>query len=213
MRKVTRPANIRQKRSIFSARGSHLFSTAFIRALPKLSKGQARGAFALGAHRFSCALGRSGLGPKQREGDGRTPLGQFRVLAWLKRPDHWRRARSDARLLIATDGWCDDPRSPAYNRPVRLPFAASAESLWREDGLYDLIGVVDYNWRPRVVGRGSAIFIHLARPDHHPTEGCVALDRDTLRRAQFFWSRRLQLVIGGGAIRARPPKIAEPTRT
>jgi L,D-peptidoglycan transpeptidase YkuD (ErfK/YbiS/YcfS/YnhG family) len=75
------------------------------------------------------------------------------------------------------DGWCDDPADPNYNRPVKHPYTASAERLWREDGVYDIVVVLDYNDDPVVPGKGSAIFLHLARPDYAPTEGCVALAR------------------------------------
>ena len=78
------------------------------------------------------------------------------------------------------DGWCDDPADPAYNRPVKLPYAGRHEELWREDALYDLIVVLGYNDDPVVAGKGSAIFMHIARPDYGPTEGCVALKREDL---------------------------------
>jgi L,D-peptidoglycan transpeptidase YkuD (ErfK/YbiS/YcfS/YnhG family) len=74
------------------------------------------------------------------------------------------------------DGWCDDPADPAYNRPVRLPYAGRHEELWRADHIYDIIGVLGWNDDPVVRGRGSAIFLHLARPGYPPTDGCVALD-------------------------------------
>ena len=78
-------------------------------------------------------------------------------------------------------GWCDDPADPIhYNRLVRLPFASSHERLWRDDRLYDLVVELGYNDAPPVAGLGSAIFLHLERPDGGPTEGCVALQRDDL---------------------------------
>jgi L,D-peptidoglycan transpeptidase YkuD (ErfK/YbiS/YcfS/YnhG family) len=80
------------------------------------------------------------------------------------------------------DGWCDDPAYPDYNRPVRLPISASAEALWREDAVYDIIAVLGWNDDPVQPGRGSAIFLHVAQPDYAPTEGCVALAPDDLRR-------------------------------
>jgi L,D-peptidoglycan transpeptidase YkuD (ErfK/YbiS/YcfS/YnhG family) len=84
-------------------------------------------------------------------------------------------------VALAPDmGWCDDPRSSLYNRPVQLPFPASHEKLWREDRVYDLIVVLGYNDDPVVPGRGSAIFLHIARPDYSPTEGCVACSKDDL---------------------------------
>ncbi len=85
------------------------------------------------------------------------------------------------RPLLPSDGWCDDPSHPAYNRPVQLPVNASAEALWRDDASYDIIGVLGWNDDPVEVGRGSAIFLHLARSDFAPTEGCIALDLADLR--------------------------------
>jgi L,D-peptidoglycan transpeptidase YkuD (ErfK/YbiS/YcfS/YnhG family) len=83
--------------------------------------------------------------------------------------------------IAPEDGWCDDPRHRAYNRPVRLPFDGSHERLWREDALYDIVGVLGWNDDPVQPGRGSAIFLHVARPDFAPTEGCVALAPRDLR--------------------------------
>ncbi len=77
--------------------------------------------------------------------------------------------------LSPSDGWCDDTADAAYNKPVRLPYPANHEELWRADGVYDIIGVLDWNLGPIVPGRGSAIFFHVATPDYAPTAGCVAL--------------------------------------
>ena len=133
-----------------------------------------------------CALGRSGAGPAalKREGDGRTPVGSWRILGLRYRPDRMIRpkTRLPVRALRPSDGWCDDPRHGRYNRPVRLPFGAGHERMWREDGLYDLVLVLDHNDRPRIRGRGSAVFLHVARSGLEPTEGCVALPLPALRR-------------------------------
>ena len=86
------------------------------------------------------------------------------------------------RAIRPRDGWCDAPADRNYNRPVRHPYPASAERLWRADGLYDVVVVLGYNDRPRVRGRGSAIFMHVARPGYAPTEGCIALARPHLLR-------------------------------
>jgi len=83
--------------------------------------------------------------------------------------------------IAPLDGWCDDPAHRAYNRQVRLPFDASHEVLWRDDHVYDVIGVLGWNDDPVERGRGSAIFLHLAREDGRPTEGCVALAPRDLR--------------------------------
>ncbi len=104
--------------------------------------------------------------------------------AVLYRPDRVRRPRTrlPVRPIRPHDGWCDAPADRNYNRPVRHPYPASAERLWRADGLYDVVVVLGYNDRPRVRGRGSAIFMHVARPGYAPTEGCIALARPHLLR-------------------------------
>lgn len=126
-----------------------------------------------------CVFGRSGVRADKREGDGASPAGVWPLRRALFRPD--REAPPVTRLPLAPiapdDGWCDDPADPAYNRPVKLPYAASTERMWREDRLYDLVIVLGHNDDPVVSGAGSAVFLHLARSDHGPTEGCVALDR------------------------------------
>lgn len=126
----------------------------------------------------SCALGRSGFRADKREGDGATPIGNFVLRRVLYRPDRLVKApRTGLPVapLAPEDGWCDDPAHPDYNRPVTLPHPASCERLWREDGVYDVIVVLGHNDDPPVPGSGSAIFMHVARPDYSPTEGCVAL--------------------------------------
>jgi L,D-peptidoglycan transpeptidase YkuD (ErfK/YbiS/YcfS/YnhG family) len=139
-------------------------------------------AVTLGGRTFRCASGRGGIRADKREGDGGTPTGILPLRQVLYRPD---RLPSPAcavpvRALTPDDGWCDDPAHPDYNRPVRMPFAASAESLWRGDSVYDLIGVLGWNDSPIVPGLGSAIFLHIARPDFSPTEGCIALTREDM---------------------------------
>lgn len=120
----------------------------------------------------------------KREGDGASPIGDFALRQAYYRPDRTGRPRIHLPLsrVRTHDGWCDDPHDRNYNRPVRHPYPASAERMWREDRLYDLIVVLGYNDRPRVAGRGSAIFMHVASPEMKPTEGCVALQHRHLQR-------------------------------
>ena len=142
-----------------------------------LSAGSAAGIMTCGNLRFPCALGRSGRRADKREGDGATPIGGFRLRAAFYRPDRMRRPRTLLPLspLRPRDGWCDDPRDRNYNRRIRHPYPASAERLWRTDHLYDLVVVLGHNDRPRVRGRGSAVFMHVAGPGLAPTAGCIAL--------------------------------------
>lgn len=138
---------------------------------------QGRAVLSFGHWRRPCAIGRAGIVLRKREGDGATPSGRFALRRVLYRPDRVRRpiCKLPAAPITPSDGWCDDPSSPAYNRQVRLPFDGSAEALWRDDGLYNLIVIVGHNDSPPRPGRGSAIFIHVAQPRLLPTEGCVAL--------------------------------------
>lgn len=145
----------------------------------------------------ACAFGRSGVidAGEKREGDGATPLGVWPIRRVLYRPD--RVAAPDTslmcRALVPDDGWCDAPGDPAYNRPVRLPYPTSHETMWREDGLYDFVVVLGHNDSPPMPGVGSAIFFHCAkgadgslagatdgRDNLRPTEGCVAIARDVM---------------------------------
>jgi L,D-peptidoglycan transpeptidase YkuD (ErfK/YbiS/YcfS/YnhG family) len=132
--------------------------------------------------RARCALGRSGILPEKREGDGGTPNGAFPLRRILFRADRLSRPASGLAVcpIEEDDGWCDDPSHPAYNQPVKEPFAAGHERLWRADGLYDVVVVLGYNDDPIRPGSGSAIFLHVARPDYGPTEGCVAIALDDL---------------------------------
>lgn len=142
-----------------------------------------------------CVLGRGGIVIAKREGDGATPAGLLRLERVLYRADRGPRpsAAVPVEPLAPSDGWCDDPGHADYNRPVTLPHPARHEALWREDAVYDLIGVLDWNRAPVERGRGSAIFLHLARPDFSPTEGCVALPERELRALLAAGLRALQV--------------------
>ena len=136
------------------------------------------------AREVRCAFGPAGVvaAGAKREGDGATPAGRWPLRRVLYRSDRGSPPRTglQVRALEPDDGWCDAPSDPSYNRPVKLPYPASAEAMWREDGLYDLIVVLGHNDDPPVPGRGSAIFLHCARPDVSPTQGCIALRRADL---------------------------------
>jgi L,D-peptidoglycan transpeptidase YkuD (ErfK/YbiS/YcfS/YnhG family) len=104
------------------------------------------------------------------------------------------------RAIRERDGWCDASADRNYNRPVRHPYPASAERLWRADGLYDIVVVLDCNDRPRVRGRGSAIFMHVAKPGYAPTEGCIALAQAHLLRLLVRLRRRSRITTSSRAI-------------
>lgn len=147
-----------------------------------LSHRATRGHVAIGPLRLPCALGRGGRRAIKREGDGATPIGVWPLREVRYRADQVIRPATPLPLrpLRVNDGWCDAPADRNYNRAVRHPYAASAERMWRPDRIYDLVLVLGYNDMPRRRGRGSAIFLHLAREKYTPTEGCIALSlRDT----------------------------------
>lgn len=132
-----------------------------------------------------CALGKAGViaAADKREGDNRSPVGVWMIRQVIYRPDVYPNGPTTAlpvEAMAPDDGWCDAPGDPAYNRPVKLPYPASAEQLWRDDHVYDLVGILAHNDDPPVPGMGSAIFLHLAREDYSGTEGCVALARGDL---------------------------------
>ena len=143
------------------------------------------GRFELPQRLTRCALGKGGVTPAsaKREGDETSPIGVWTIREILYRPDVYPEGPVTAlpsRPIAPSDGWCDAPEDRAYNRPVTLPYPASAERLWRDDHCYDLVGVLAHNDDPPIPGRGSAVFLHLARDGYPGTEGCVALARDDL---------------------------------
>ena len=137
----------------------------------------ADGLVRLGGAQYRAALGRGGISAQKREGDGATPWGLLPLRRVLYRADRVRRPRSRVPTapLAPHDGWCDDPADRDYNRLVRLPHPARHEALWRDDAVYDVVCVLGWNDTPVTPGRGSAIFLHVARTDFAPTEGCIAL--------------------------------------
>ena len=145
------------------------------------------GRFLLAGRETRCALGKGGVVPAEakREGDGASPAGKWVMRRVFYRPD--RMDPPETALPVAAlrpeNGWCDAPDDPQYNRLVALPYPASHEKMWRDDHVYDIVVELGYNDDPPVPGRGSAIFMHLARPDWSGTEGCIALTLQDLLHA------------------------------
>jgi L,D-peptidoglycan transpeptidase YkuD (ErfK/YbiS/YcfS/YnhG family) len=130
-----------------------------------------------------CALGAGGIRAIKREGDNGTPNGLLKVTGGYCDP--LARRRLGAPWLMPNSprlGWCDEPGDRNYNRLVPLPYRARHEKLVREDGLYDICCILDWNFRPRIRNRGSAIFLHVATPELPPTQGCIALKRCDLEK-------------------------------
>ena len=156
-----------------------------------------RGWLIAGPLALPVALGRGDVKANKREGDGATPRGRFRLKRlWWRAERHARPATLlPAQRIKPDDGWCEDPSDRHYNRPVKVPPQAKADRLARADALYDFIVEIDHNTRPRVAGRGSAVFIHVARPRLAPTAGCVALELSSLRRLLARVGPRTRIVV------------------
>jgi len=165
-----------------------------------------RAVLALGSRRVPCALGRAGITRHKREGDGATPAGTLRLVGLLARPDRraGRRIAVEKRAIRPADAWCEALSDPAYNCLVRLPHRATSDPLTRADHLYDLVGVLDWNLGPMARrGRGSAIFLHHARPGLGPTAGCIALHPRDLAALLSAFGPRLAFRVGQKPVKRR----------
>ncbi len=143
------------------------------------------------------ALGRGGIRANKREGDGGTPRGQFFPVRVWWRADRVPRPRTSlpVRKIGPADAWCEDSSDRRYNRPFGRSASEPGDRLWRDDGLYDLFIETDHNTRPRVAGRGSAVFIHVARPGFTPTAGCIALRLQDLQKLVSRTSAKTRITI------------------
>lgn len=146
--------------------------------------GDTEGTLTIGELSFPCRLGRSGIidAADKREGDGATPLGTYPLRKVLYRPDRLVPPETELPCLSMSPrmGWCDDPADPAYNQMVVLPYAASHENMWEVGDPYNIVVVIGFNDNPSVPGMGSAIFLHLEKPEKTPTAGCVALSLEDM---------------------------------
>ena len=131
---------------------------------------------------LQCAIGLNGLTENKREGDLSTPIGTFHFDKIYYRADRLGHMEFfiDSAIIGKDDGWCDDQKSDLYNQYIQFPFEGSAEHLYREDQIYDIICVLNYNTSPIIPGRGSAIFMHIAKPGFLGTEGCIAIESEAL---------------------------------
>ena len=181
----------RKRARVKKASGLHVLA---VRARPG---DRTKGLISAGGTVFPCALGRSGISAFKREGDGATPLASMRILSGYFRSDRFRPGATQLAMHAIHDrlGWCEVPEDRNYNRPVEIPYGASHERMRRDDRLYDICLVLDWNIRPRNRNRGSAIFFHLARPDFSPTQGCVAVTRAVMARLLPHLSDRTVLKV------------------
>jgi L,D-peptidoglycan transpeptidase YkuD (ErfK/YbiS/YcfS/YnhG family) len=162
-----------------------MLRTTLVNLTLRTSPGNRRqGWLSAGGRYTKVALGRSGIKANKREGDGTTPAGRYRLVRLWWRADRLPRPRTllPVRPIRAWDGWCEDPSDRRYNRAITVSPGRPADRLWRRDALYDVIIEIDHNQRPRIAGRGSAVFVHVARADLSSTAGCVCLPIKVLRR-------------------------------
>tara|TARA_B100000700_G_C14875796_1_gene775588 strand:+ start:531 stop:1019 length:489 start_codon:yes stop_codon:yes gene_type:complete len=132
-----------------------------------------------GDYKIKCAIGKMGLTKKKREGDLKTPKGKFNFILLLYRKDRIPKIKSNIKKIIIKKnmGWCDNPKSPYYNKLIKFSYEKNAEKLYLKKNIYDLILVLNYNMKPVVKNRGSAIFLHLATKNFKPTKGCLAIKK------------------------------------
>jgi len=144
-----------------------------------------------------CVIGRNGQTVFKKEGDGKTPRGTWSPQMVYYRADRGQHPKTTLpiKTIKPNDGWCDDPTDRNYNRPVPRPYPASTETFWRKDELYDLIVVLNHNQCPRIKGRGSAIFMHVAKQNFPPTQGCVALEKKQLHQLLPLLKSTTKLII------------------
>ena len=147
--------------------------------------------------KFRCALGKAGIGKKKKEGDNITPKGNFKILKIYYRNDRLEKITSKFKLIKISKnmGWCDDPNSKKYNQLIKLPTNNSYEKLFRKENIYDIIIILNYNIKPTIKNKGSAIFIHVANKNFNRNAGCIALKKIDLRKLIKVIDKDVKIVI------------------
>ena len=148
-------------------------------------------------NKVKCAIGKKGIGKKQKEGDQITPRGTFKIKNILYRKDKINNLKSQLKKTpIKKDmGWCDDSVSKDYNKLIKYPFKYGSEKLYRSNNIYDIILVLDFNMHPIRKNKGSAIFVHISNNKFSPTEGCIAIKKKELRRLIKLVNRKTKIII------------------
>ena len=133
-------------------------------------------------YKAKCSIGKRGIGYKKKEGDLITPKGKFKIKFILYRKDRVKNIQTKIRKIVIRKniGWCDDSNSKDYNKIIKLPTTYSFERLYKKENIYDIILVLDYNMKPVIKNKGSAIFIHVAKKNYKKTAGCIALKKNHL---------------------------------
>jgi len=147
--------------------------------------------------KFRCALGKAGIGEKKREGDNITPTGTFKMVKIYYRSDRIKKISSKFRAIKIKKnmGWCDDPNSKNYNQLINLPSRYGHEKIFKKNNIYDIIVVLNYNMKPVIKNKGSAIFIHIAKKNYQPTQGCIALKKNDLLKLLSKISKNIKIKI------------------
>ena len=148
--------------------------------------------------KFRCSLGKAGIRKKKKEGDNITPRGIFKITSIYYRPDRIKKISTQLKKIKITKniGWCDDPTSNFYNREIKLPNKFSHEKFYRKDNLYDIIAILNYNTKPIIRNKGSAIFIHIANSNYKPTSGCVGIKKSSLIKLLSIIKKNNKIKIG-----------------
>ena len=135
-----------------------------------------------GNYNAKCAIGKRGIGYKRKEGDLITPKGSYKIKYILYRKDRIKKIHSKIKKFVIKKnmGWCDDPKSKNYNKLIKLPSNDNHEKLYIKDNTYDIILILDYNMKPTIKNKGSAIFIHVSKRNFKKTEGCIAIKKNYL---------------------------------
>jgi len=128
-------------------------------------------------YKVKCAIGKRGITSRKVEGDGKTPRGTFGIKSIFYRKDRVSKLKTLLKKTVIKKnmGWCDDSNSKYYNKMIKFPFNLGAEKLWLKENIYDVLIILDYNLRPTIKKKGSAIFLHISRRNYKPTEGCIAI--------------------------------------
>ena len=148
-------------------------------------------------YKIKCAIGKNGITKNKREGDLKTPRGIFKLKKVLYRRDRIKFFKSTLKknYIKKNIGWCDDPSSKYYNREIKFPFKCSAEKLWRKDNIYDLIIIINYNCKPVIKNKGSAIFLHICKKNYAPTKGCLAINKNDMMNLIVNIKNNTKLII------------------
>ena len=148
-------------------------------------------------YKAKCAIGKRGIGYKKKEGDLITPKGIYKIKYILYRKDKVKKIQTKIKKIAIKKnmGWCNDPNSKNYNKLIKYPFNSTFEKLFRKDNIYDVIMVLNYNMKPVIKNKGSAIFLHISKKSYSSTEGCIAISKSHIKKLLMLISSRTKVKI------------------